>query len=88
MSVFKLEEEIWEIDGIRVFIIDKNELPENYLSYKETFPIALKPDDSKEEFIDRVITCTGHGVSFGVIYPGDKTIEVYNYHKPTLQNLH
>lgn len=81
MSVFKLEQEIWDVEEIRVFFLNPHTLPTNHHSYKATYPEKLSGDSTAVDLVERIISCVGHGVEFGMVDAQLKQIHLYNFYK-------
>lgn len=67
MSIFEVEQEVWEVEGIRIAFIPPVRSQETFPSYALHYPEALPKNSLITALQERVATVVGPGMVFAVL---------------------
>lgn len=64
MSLFDVEQEVWDVEGVRIAFLPSKGLYGHYASYIRYYPKALPVNSTLADLEERVAMVVGEGVPF------------------------
>lgn len=77
MSLFDVEQEVWDVEGLRIAFLPSKGLYGHYASYTRYYPKALPVNSTLADLQERVAMVVGEGVPF-VLLSGVTEVVILN----------